>query len=205
MKKISLILLLCASFFNSRAQTQIGPVEQKFTDALCGSLNQLDMSKINSSKEADQAFMQCFMAHSDMFSALADEKKVSMEDQQAMHDLGVGIGKNLLNEKCDGFLKLAVKMADKSSDNENAESSTTEGAFKRVDNKGFNYIVITDDTGNEKSFLWLRQFPGSENFMNGTGKYIGKKLKISWLEMEVYLPAANGYYNVKEITGIGVL
>jgi len=89
-------------------------------------------------------------------------------------------------------------------DDEPAVQSTA-GVFKRVDLKGFNYLIIKDQNSSEKSFLWLRQFPGSEQFMNGTAKLAGKKVKVSWQEIEVYLPAAKGYYKVKEITGVELL
>jgi hypothetical protein len=203
MKKLLFALLICGAIFNARAQT-IGPVEQKMTDALCDGLNKIDQSKINTGKEATDAFMNCFMEQSAMFVDLAAEKKISMEDQQAMHDLGVEIGKNLMKEKCAGFLKLAVKMAQKSEDDA-AGISETHGAFKRIDANGFNYFVITDDNGNEKSFLWLRQFPGSEKFTGNVKDYTGKKINIKWQEMEVYLPQAKGYYKVKEITAIDLL
>ncbi|MEO6633843.1 MAG: hypothetical protein ABIN13_19020, partial [Mucilaginibacter sp.] len=57
----------------------------------------------------------------------------------------------------------------------------------------------------EKSFLWLREFPGSDKFMNSPAQLKGKKLKVTWHEMEVYLPQAKGYYKVKEITAIDFL
>lgn len=203
MKKLLLLLFTCAIFFSANGQTTIGPVEQKLTDALCDGLNKLDQSKINTSKEATDAFMSCFMEQSGMFVDLAAEKNISMEDQGAMHDLGVEIGKNLLKQKCEGFLKLAVKMAKK--DDDTPATSETQGRFKRIDNKGFNYFVIADDNGNEKTFLWLREFPGSEKFTGSMAAYAGKKMSIKWQEMEVYLPQAKGYYKVKEITGIELL
>ena len=124
-----------------------------------------------------------------------------MDDDNAMHDLGIDIGKDLLKEKCEDFMKLAVKMAQK----DDAETkSTTEGKFKRIDNKGFNYIVLTDNNNQEKSFLWLRQFPGSESFTTNTAQYLGKRIKIDWKEIEVYLPQARGYYKVKEIISLDV-
>jgi hypothetical protein len=78
------------------------------------------------------------------------------------------------------------------------QSDITIGVFKRIDQKGFDYIVIVDNDS-EKSFIWLRQFPGSEKFMNGITQYIGKKMRITWQNIEVYLPQSKGYYNVKEI------
>ena len=87
------------------------------------------------------------------------------------------------------------------SEKNNQGTGSTTGTFKRIDNKGFNYIVITEN-GNEKSFLWLTQFAGSEKFMDNTTSLTGKNLNVSWKEIEVYLPQAKGYYKVKEITGI---
>jgi hypothetical protein len=65
--------------------------------------------------------------------------------------------------------------------------------------------VLKDSKGIERSFIWLRQFPGSEKFTGITAKYVGKSMKITSQEMEVYLPAAKGYYKVKEIIAVDVL
>jgi hypothetical protein len=204
MKKIIFIaffaIIICK---NGWAQTRkMGPVEQKMTTTLCDCINQIDQSKISTAKEASDAFMNCFMNQSSLLVDLSAERNLSMTDKEAMHQLGVDIGKNLLAEKCDGFLKLAVKMANKT---EEKQQQTTSGTYKRIDNKGFNYIVLTDGSGSEKPFLWLRQFGGSEKFINAPATFIGKKLKVSWQDIEIYLPQAKGYYTVKEITAIEVL
>ncbi|WP_461453499.1 hypothetical protein [Mucilaginibacter sp.] len=206
MKKILLLsLLLFVLTQKPFAQTTAsGPVERKLTGALCSCIGTIDQSKLTTAKEATDAFMKCFLAQSDLLVDLAAEKHVDMEDKQAMHELGVEIGKELVKEKCPGFLTLAVKMSGKT-DDDIPPVNAMEGTFKRINNKGFNFIVLTDGSGNEKTFLWLRQFAGSEKFMGETTKYIGKKLKISWQDIEVYLPQAKGYYKVKEITGIEVL
>jgi hypothetical protein len=203
MKRYLTVLILSVFYAAAlHAQTPaIGPAEKKLTDSLCSCITHLDQSTIHTKKEATDAFMDCFGKQSDMLVDVAKEKNVSMEDNAAMHDLGVEIGKNLLNEKCPGFMQLAVKMAQKDQDG----ASTTDGKFKRIDNKGFNYIVVVDENNQEKSFLWLQQFTGSENFMKDPASLVGKRLKIDWKEIEVYLPTAKGYYKVKEITAITVL
>ncbi|MGZ3766527.1 MAG: hypothetical protein ACXVB0_21645 [Mucilaginibacter sp.] len=207
MKKLLLILLLPV-LFSQRSSAQAdhvpGPAEKKLTDSLCAALGRLDLSKIGSGKDAEDAFMNCFMQQSSMFESVATERKVAMDDDVAMHQIGVDIGKNLLKEKCDAFLKLAMKIAEKSKSNGDESSGSTYGTFKRIDNKGFNYIAVTDAGGNERSFLWLRQFSGSGKFTNGAADLAGKKLKIGWKELEVYLPQAKGYYKVKEIVSIEV-
>lgn len=203
--KTLLLTLISACFIQVSFAQSPGPVEQKLTDSLCKAISRLDLSKIQNGKAAEAAFMDCFMQQSAMFVDLAEERHVSMDDDNAMHKIGVDIGKNLFKQKCDGFLKLAIKMADKESTNESESVNYTEGSFKRIDNKGFNYMVITDGSKSEKSFIWLRQFPGSESFMNSVTPYVGKKVKIKWQELEVYLPQAKGYYKVKEILSVDIL
>ncbi|MBD1383927.1 hypothetical protein IDJ75_01440 [Mucilaginibacter rigui] len=208
MKKFLLLLSLTATVTLGKAQTTAGPAETKLTNALCDCITKLDKSKLKSAKEAKQAFMDCFTNQVDLLPDVAAERHVEFTDHEAMNKIGTDIGINLMKQKCDGFMQLAIKMAEKSGANgdesDEAETKTSTGVFKRVDNKGFNYVVISSE-GSEKSYLWLKQFAGSETFMDGTTRLAGKKLKITWQEIEVYLPAAKGYYKVKEITAIDVL
>ncbi|MFI5160363.1 MAG: hypothetical protein ACHQHN_03755 [Sphingobacteriales bacterium] len=203
MKKfLSVLIFSVFSAATLYGQTKaIGPAERKLTDSLCSCITRLDQNKIHGKKEATDAFMDCFAKQSDMLMAVTDEKKLSMEDNDAMHNLGLEIGKNLISEKCPGFMQLAIKMAQK----DGASSESAEGKFKRIDTKGFNYIIVTGDDNQEKSFLWLEQFTGSENFMKNAAGLTGKKVQVSWKEIEVYLPESKGYYKVKEITAITIL
>jgi hypothetical protein len=205
MKRFLTVLLFSTCYAAVlHAQTQaVGPAERKLNDSLCSCITHLDQTKLHTKKEATDAFMDCFTKQADLLVAVTEEKHLDMEDNDAMHALGTQIAKNLLAEKCQGFIQLAVKMAGK--DDAGSESSSLEGKFKRIDNKGFNYIVVVDENNQEKSFLWLQQFTGSENFMKNAASLAGKKLKIEWKEIEVYLPEAKGYYKVKEITAITVL
>ncbi|MES2279144.1 MAG: hypothetical protein V4592_24140 [Bacteroidota bacterium] len=206
MKKTLLLLTLTVTGILAKAQTAMGPVEKRLTDSICNCVAKLDMAKITTKQQAIEAYSNCVAQHADLLPDLAAEKKVNMEDQDAMRTIGIELAKNLMRMKCDGFIKLSVAMAKK--DNNTGEEKVTTadfGTFKRIDLKGFNYLVIADKNGNEKSYLWLRQFNGSEKLMAPTATLAGKRLKISSQEIEVYLPAAKGYFKVKEITGVEVL
>ncbi|AYL94003.1 hypothetical protein [Mucilaginibacter celer] len=184
---------------------EIGPAQQRLLDSLCKSISKIDVSKIKTKKEANDAFMNCFESYADQLVEVAKEQNVDMTNQAAMHDVGINIGKNLMKQKCGSFMQLAMKMA-KGSDEEGNVAQSVTGTFKRIDNRGFNYLVITDKAGSEKSFIWLRQFGGSEKFMGAeAAKLAGKKIEVTWKDMEVYLPQANGYYIVKEIISISFL
>lgn len=204
MKNLILILFILSGLNTARAQNTPGPAETKLTNALCDCISKLDKTKLTTPAQAKEAFMSCFTQHADLLPDVAAERNVEFSDNGAMDKIGSDIGVNLMKQKCDGFMQLAIKMADKG----NAEATTTQttsGAFKRIDNKGFNYIVIADNTGSQKSFLWLREFAGSDKFTGITTRLLNKKIKITWQEMEVYLPVAKGYYKVKEITAIDFL
>ena len=121
-----------------------------------------------------------------------------------MREIGIQIGKNLLNQNCEAFLKLSMVMVkDQGSDAVGLNSGTTEGVLKRIETKDFNYFVITGPDNKERKFLWLHQFPDSEKFAN-PASYIGKKISIQWQELEAYIPAAKGYFQLKEVTSISL-
>jgi hypothetical protein len=201
MKRLLLLLLITACFTAANAQTKQGPAEIKMTNALCDCITKLDQSKLTSASLANNAFMECFTQQANFLPDVAAEKNVEFSDGEAMNKIGGDIGANLLRQKCAGFKELALKMA-KKNDKETAETQSSTGTFKRIDTKGFNYIVIADNTGSLKSFLWLREFAGSDKFAGDKPPLLNKKLKVTWQEIEVYLPAAKGYYKVKEIVGV---
>lgn len=208
MKKLLLLTLSIVGLLavnQSEAQTAaptIGPAEKKITDSICNCITKVDLSKVHGKKEATQVFTDCFAGQSALLMDVAAEKGVSVTDDAAMNKLGNEIGQNLLRQNCSAILKLGVLMSGPDDDGAATDESSTAGTFKRIDNKGFNYIVITDSKGQEKSFLWLRQFADSEKLMNGTVGLVGKKITIKWHELEVYLPQAKGYFKVKEISGV---
>jgi len=206
MKKALLLFVAAVTFLTTRtvAQTkEISPAERKITDSVCVALNKLDVSNVKTKKDAIAVYTECISRKVDLLQEWATEQGIDFADTEAMRAIGIKLAQNLMKENCTNFMKLATKMGGKD-DEEGAVENIT-GTFKRIDNRGFNYIVLNDAAGREKSFLWLRQFPGSETFSGPTSKLIGKKIKVSSQEIEVYLPAAKGYYKVKEITGIKVI
>jgi len=207
MKKHLLVFTAILTLIITTAKSQTvapGPVERRLADNICSSLSKLDLSKITTKSEAVKAYTSCVMAHADMLPDLAAEKKVDMTDQAAMRLVGIELGKDLMKQNCKYFLQLSTAMA-KKEDSEEAATSSTLGTFKRIDLKGFNYIVIKDDQDTEKSFLWFGNFPGSEKFIKTPALLLNKKLKITWAPKEVYMPEAKGYYTIKEILRVDFL
>jgi hypothetical protein len=204
--KPSLLLSIIFFFFLTSVQAQVtmSPVEKELTGKLCDCFSKLDFTKITDKPGADKAFMNCFSVQAGLVLQLAQERKIEMSDRVGMRGLGEELGKKLVGQNCQSFLQLSMLMA-KESDPDAALTGTTEGRLKRMDTKDFNYLVVTDTENKEKSFIWLRQFNGSENFTGNVSKLVGQKLKISWQEMEVFIPSAKNYYKIKEVTGVEVM
>jgi len=200
---VLILLLLNASFL--RAQSTISAVEKRLTDSLCNCVSKLDVSKITTAEDAEKQYTNCVEKNIDQLQSFANERHVDFSDKAGMRNLGIDLAKDLMKMNCSIFMDLATLMAKKQDSGEETNTGSTTGSFKRIDLKGFNYLIIVDQNNSEKSFLWLRQFTGSEKFSTGSAKLIGKQVKISWQELEVYLPQANGYYKVKEITAVEFL
>jgi hypothetical protein len=160
------------------------------------------MSKISNKADAMAAYTACVEKHLDILKDLADERKVDINNRDAMEKVGIDLAMNLLAQNCSGFKQLALTMAGKNNGSDEEISGTATGIFKRIETKNFNYFVIADGNNKERSFIWLRQFSGSEKFMGSMLNYVGKKITIKYQEIEAYLPAAKGYYKVKEITAV---
>ncbi|HEY4322640.1 MAG TPA: hypothetical protein VGN20_01605 [Mucilaginibacter sp.] len=208
MKKILLttvISILVIQHTFSQTGRVKGPVELKMTDSLCSCVEKIDLSKISNKADAMAAYVACVEKHMDILKDLAAERKVDISNKDSMEKVGIDLAMNLLNKNCSGFKQLALTMAGNNKNSDEEISGTATGIFKRIENKGFNYFVIADGNNKEKSFIWLRQFTGSESFMNSIVTYAGKKIMIKYQEIEVYLPAAKGYYKIKEITSVEFL
>lgn len=185
MKRIILLFaILSASVQLLKGQTNVtpGPLEKKLIDSLCMEMNKVDVASLKTKEQAENAFNEALSKYSALLMNVAEERKIDVSDDGAMQALGTDIGKNLLKSNCASFLKIATKMAQKEKD-PGVETGSTQGTIKRIENKGFNYFVITDAAGKERSFLWLRQFDGSEKFQGAVNAYAGKKVKIKWQEM----------------------
>ena len=198
-----LVLLVLLSLFISKTFSQTahvqGPAERKMVDSLCSCVTKLDLSKITNKQQAEAAYTECVERHIDILTELADERHVDIADSKAMEKVGVDLAMSLMKQNCKAFTQLATLMG---GENDKEKSATESGNIVRIENRGFNYFIISGPDHKEKSFIWLSQFPGSEKFMNGVTPYVGKKVNIAYREIEVYLPQAKGYYKVKEILSI---
>jgi hypothetical protein len=177
---------------------------QKAAEDICGCLSKVkyDSSKVQEYKDAA---MNCFTTGAmEHIVQIAEERGLDVSDQSAMRDLGVEIGKELLKQKCASYFEFAkISAKEKNGEEDAVKEKVTSGKVLKVDKKDFVYITLKDASNREHNFIWLEYFDGSENFFGEKlNSLIGKEIAISWIEKEVYLPKANNYFKIKEISKI---
>lgn len=202
MKKI--FFISCLFFITASVDAQERTLLEKAADTICKCMSK---TKITDSSETGitLVFRDCLVSAglSDLMK-LADERGIDFSNEKDAERLGMEIGKELMKQNCQPFIKLSMATAQKKfNKDETSDVQKTEGILVRVDNKEFRYLVMKDKNGREQSYIWLDYFEGSDELVGDKAKnYIGKKLSISWKEKEVYLPSAGNYFKIKQIVGI---
>ena len=137
---------------------------------------------------------------------VAEKRGISITDQAAMEKIGQELAIEMMKQNCNSFVQMSLKMS-KSAEvlEEVVDASSTSGTLSSVETKEFCKFNLTDASGKKTSYYWLHHFKNSEKFIDQPSRYVGKKIKVFWRETEVYVPAAKGYYKIKEITEIQVL
>jgi hypothetical protein len=79
---------------------------------------------------------------------------------------------------------------------------SAKGKLKKIETKGYTYLIITDEQGKDQSFLWLYSFEGADKIQNEFKKYKGKSIKVYWYENSVYDAKRKQYITGKQISWI---
>lgn len=196
-----IIILFTINVFAQETTTNM----QRAVDKICNCLNKIQPDSTNIKKFEEQ-FMDCFTTSATTeLIEISKEKHVEITDKQAMHNIGVEIGLELWKQKCPGYMELVKISARKEMNkvNETIEETATRGIVKRIETKDLVHVILQDKNGREQSFVWLNYFQGSDKYMGDKIKtLVGKEIKIRWTEKEIYLPKAENYFKIKQITGI---
>ena len=205
MRKIIQILAFLS--YASMLQAQSDSTMQRFADSVCKCLEKVDINSIKTKNAAEQAITNCFLkGNVYTFMKLCDERGISVTDEEAINKLGEELGEVMFNRKCTPFVQLSFKLAaEEMGVEKDAFASTTSGTLTAVESKEFRKLILTEAGGRKNTYYWLHHFKNSEMLIDHPEKFIGKKMKITWTETEVFLPAAKGYFKIKEIKEIEIL
>ncbi len=200
--KIILLIIIVISFSEINAQeTKKSAAFNSAVSSICNCLNKISYDSLT--KEViNKKFTECFtMSAMDKILDIATERGLDFTNKEQMREVGIELGKELITQKCDGYLKFA----NASTNNEEKEgkvSSKESFTLGKTESQDFLKLVAKDKQGRIQTFYWLSYFEGSDKFVSKLSSYIDKKLSISWTEKEVFAPSLNSYIKIKELTGL---
>ena len=206
MKKLIILIIIATISFSAKSQTDT--TMQVFVDSVCKCLSKVDLNTIKNQSDAQAALSGCILNENmNLLMKVAEKRGVDITDQEGMEKIGKELAIEMMKQNCSAFVQMSVKMskAGPVADEEVLDVSSTTGTLSSVETKEFCKFNLTDARGKKTSFYWLHHFKNSEKFTDQPSKYVGKKLKVFWQETEVYVPAAKGYYKIKEIKEIQIL
>lgn len=200
--KLVLLLLIVFNCLGVKAQTKPLTATEKAADIVCAELSKVDLNS-KTSAEMMTLFQNCLVkVFADNMADLEAEMGFDTMDGESGRKIGEEIGRKLLL-RCPQFIEISMKFAkEKNPPEAEVAASITLGTISKIISPDFTEVSIKDAAGRESTFYWLRYFKGSEQFETAPTNNIGKKVKVTWSEIECYLPKAHGYYKIKEIRSI---
>jgi len=198
MKKFLFAIILLTGTLWASSQTKT--TKDILLDTLCKCITaKKDELKNASPEKIQKEVMSCFMSDGlELLMKYAEEKKVSMTDQEAMQKLGNEIGMELA-KKCPAMMQLAMNsaMADDKNDSNAGSSkiiteitSETEGTIVSLNTTEFPAsIQLKQKNGTVKKVYLVSEFyTDDDNFYN-TGYLPGKKVVAEIASQKIFIPA----------------
>jgi len=197
MKKFFFVLLLVTGSLWASSQTKT--TKDLLLDTLCKCITAKgDALKNASPNDIQKEVMGCFMSEGlDLLMKYAEEKKVSLTDQEAMQKLGNEIGMELA-KKCPAMMQLAINsaIADTSGGSGMSkivgEAATTASAGTIVSINTTEFpasIQLKQKNGTVKKVYLVSEFyTDDDNFYN-TAYLPGKKVVAEISSQKIFIPA----------------
>ena len=197
MKKFFFAFTFLVSCLSAASQTKT--TKDVLLDTLCKCITaKKDELKNASPNDIQKEVMSCFMSDGlELLMKYAQEKKVTMTDQQAMQKLGNEIGMELA-KKCPAMMQLAINsaIADTSEGSgiskivSEGETSETQGTIVSLNTTEFPAsIQLKQKSGAVKKVYLVSQFyTDDDNFYN-TGYLPGKKVVAEISSQKIFIPS----------------
>lgn len=197
MKKTFFVFTLLIGSLWAISQTRT--TKDILLDTLCKCITaKKDELKNGSPSDIQKEVMSCFMSDGlELLMKYAEEKKVSMTDQEAMQKLGNNIGVELA-KKCPAMMQLAINsaVADSSAGPglskvvNDGETSETEGTIVSLNTSEFPASIQLKQKNGvvKKIFLVSEFYTDDENFYN-TGYLPGKKVVAEISSQKIFIPS----------------
>ncbi|MBC8110403.1 MAG: hypothetical protein H7Y04_05020 [Verrucomicrobia bacterium] len=212
MKKVfQKFLYLCICLVSIHLQAQDvklpQPLLEKMSKETCDCIKKLDQKATDLETQVASCVQQSMMGHMSEMGEVIDLSKMN-------EDIGRKMGMQLasqLAKTCPEFIEISMKVAETKGGNSTSKvivevpppiERIFSGKIKRLDNLDFTYFVVEGEDKKENSFVWLSRFETSDKFLAGIDKYKGTKVRVNYMEQEVYSFKTKNYIKVKEVKSL---
>lgn len=186
MKKLLLSIVLTIPLFATAQEDYKGIAQET-----CECIQKKDLANA-SKKSIEVALGLC------MFEVIQSRKiEVDMSDGEAMRKFGEKVGMQMAPICPDIFTRLTEESEDTAPENESIS-----GVIKSIEEKEFLFVTLKDPNNKEVRLVWLRHVEGADEFLNDYKKLIGKKVTLTYQNIELFNAKAKGYFGYKELLAI---
>jgi hypothetical protein len=189
MKYIFVVLLFIG--LNAKAQTESEIKE--ISNSVCQCME--GKSNLKGKKETEMALGLCMLE-------IIQKKNlpIDISDSKQMESFGQKIGIQMVGI-CPSIFTALI---DKQPEPPAPVAYEVSGTVKSVELTDMANLVVRDEVGKEHRMLWLSYFSGSDDFVGDPLSLKGKKVTITYLMMDVYMPKQKAYITSKQISKLVV-
>lgn len=170
-------------------------------EEFCVELNKKEFPKVwdeSSIQLLGSAMLPTITAHAE---EIKQQLGIDLDSEAGMEEIGTVIGSYAVSS-CPKFKDMMEKMMQPKVD-EVMTADSYEGKFLGLDTGGkFAFLRVEDTNGREQKVWWLEYFPGSEAIVKSPKSWVGKRVKITYVEREVYEAQLKEYIKIKIAVGL---
>jgi len=123
-----------------------------------------------------------------------------------MEVVGEDLG-GIMATDCPAFVQLLTNNSEATADLISGNKKSTgsvKGTFIKLVEAEFSYVEVKNSTGKIEKLFWMDYFEGADNLVSQPNKFSNKKVKVSYVEKEVYRASIKEYVKIKVISSIEI-
>ena len=200
MKRLNLTLLLVLAL-TALATAQSDALLDKMAQEACTCL---EAKKVDAmSMDQLQAEMGlCLMKSMGNNQKEVEALKLDFANQAAMQAFGEKIGQRMAYKCPELMMRLATVQGGAAPA---AAQQTITGTLQGVEGQDLAFLKVEGEDGTTYQFLWLGEFPGAAPLVANPAALNGKRVKVTYGDVQAYSPRLKKYLTRKEVKKLEVV
>lgn len=196
MNRSYLVLLVGLLFVAGGLHAQSAYKKVATAACACAEQEQLDgLSEQDRNMKLSLCLMKGFQEHSGD-PAFSD---LDPTNQSAMQDLAAKVSMEMAGV-CPSVMMQVVE-----STQTPKSAGVFEGTFQRIEGDKLATVILKDGNDRDQQFLWLNYFEGAESLEKNASSLSGKKVRVTFVQEDMYSPKFSEYVSRKVIAKMEVL